>query len=144
MDAQEFRIRQAALEAIVAHAREDAPVECCGLLVGRGSSIEKAVRARNLSTSPTRFLIDPKDHIDARRAARALGVEVLGFYHSHPRSPAVPSPTDVAEAAFPEAVHLIVSLLDGGADARLFRIDGSSVVELPLISVASSSPADDV
>ena len=83
--------------------------------------------------SPTRFLIDPKDHIAARRAARGRGLEVLGFYHSHPHSPAWPSPTDVAEAAYPEAVHLIVSLEGGGADARLFRIERGSPVELPLV-----------
>src|SRR3990167_8759561 len=140
MSVPEFRIRQAALEAIVAHARAESPAECCGMLTGRGASIDEAVRARNIAARPTRFLIDPKDHIDARRAARGRGLEVLGFYHSHPQSPAWPSPTDVAEAAYPDAVYLIVSLVDGGADARLFRIERGSAIELPLIIVASPPP----
>ena len=110
MSASGFRIRHAALDVIVAHARAEAPAECCGMLVGLDASIDEAVRARNIAASPTRFLIDPKDHFAARRAARRRGLEVLGFYHSHPHSPAWPSPTDVTEAAYPDSVYLIVSL----------------------------------
>jgi proteasome lid subunit RPN8/RPN11 len=128
-----FRIRREALEGVVAHARGEAPAECCGILIGRNASIDEAVRARNIAPGPTRFLIDPKDHIDARRAARHRGLEVLGFYHSHPHSPAWPSPSDVAEAAYPDAVHLIVSLEGGAADARLFRIASGSATELRLL-----------
>ena len=127
-----FHIAQAVLDAIVAHARAAAPAECCGLLIGSGAAIVQAVRARNIAAKPARFLIDPKDHIDARREARRRGLEVLGFYHSHPQSPAWPSETDVAEAAYPEAVHLIVSLAGGDTDAGLFRIDRGTAVEVPL------------
>jgi proteasome lid subunit RPN8/RPN11 len=105
------------------------------MLIGKDASIDEAVRATNIAESPARFLIDPKDHIDARRAARHRGLEVLGFYHSHPTSPAQPSPTDIAEAAYPEAVHLIVSVEGGAADARLFRIARGSAIELPLLSI---------
>jgi proteasome lid subunit RPN8/RPN11 len=131
-----FRIRQAALDLIVVHARAEAPAECCGMLVGKDASIDEAVRATNIAASPTRFLIDPRDHIDARRAARSHGVEVLGFYHSHPRSPAWPSPADVIEAAYPDSVYLIVSLERGAADTRLFRIADGTASELPLVPVA--------
>jgi proteasome lid subunit RPN8/RPN11 len=130
-----FYVRQEALDVIVAHARAETPAECCGMLVGSGTSIDKAVRARNIAARPTRFLIDPQDHIDARRAARDDGLEVVGFYHSHPRSPAWPSPTDVTEAAYPDSVHLIVSLEGGAAEARLFRIAHGSAIELPLVLV---------
>jgi len=130
-----FHIRRAALDVIIAHARAETPAECCGMLIGSGTSIDRAVRARNIAPRPTRFLIDPKDHIDARRAARDDGLEVLGFYHSHPRSPAWPSPTDVSEAAYPESVHLIVSLEGGAAETRLFRIARGSAIELPFVSV---------
>jgi proteasome lid subunit RPN8/RPN11 len=130
--ASRFQIRQEALDVIIAHARAAAPAECCGILVGSGETIDEAVRAKNIADAPTRFLIDPKDHIDARRAARSRGFEVLGFYHSHARSPAWPSPTDVAEAAYPEAGHLIVSVQGDAPDARLFRIERGSVAELSL------------
>src|SRR5262245_33722360 len=122
-----FRIAQTALAAVYAHARSVQPAECCGLLIGDGSQrIFEAVRAGNLAERPTRFLIDPKDHIAAMRHARGRGLEVLGFYHSHPSSPAWPSPTDVAEAAYPDAVHLIVSLT-GNEEARLFHISGGDI-----------------
>jgi proteasome lid subunit RPN8/RPN11 len=127
-----FRIRHEALETIIAHARAEAPAECCGMLVGSGASIDDAVRARNTAASPTRFVVDPADHIDARRTARGRGLEVVGFYHSHPHSPAWPSETDVAEAAYPDAVHLIVSLIGDAADARLFRIERGTAIEVPL------------
>jgi len=104
------------------------------MLIGREASIDEAARAKNIADSPARFLIDPKDHIHVRRAVRSRGLDVLGFYHSHPHSPAWPSPTDIAEAAYPDAVHLIVSLDGSGADARLFRIDRGSAVELLLVA----------
>src|SRR2546428_1991157 len=106
----ECRIRNAAFDAIVAHAREAAPAECCGLLLGRGDEIVEAVRTRNIAEQPTRFLIDPKDHIDGRRDARRRGIDVVGFYHSHPHSPAEPSDTDRAEASYADHLYLIVSL----------------------------------
>jgi len=127
-----FQIRRTALDAVLAHARETAPSECCGILIGSGTRIDETAPARNLAEGPSRYLIDPADHIAARRAARSRGLEVVGFYHSHPRSAAWPSPTDVAEATYPEAVYLIVSLADSGAEARLFRIDLGVASELPL------------
>jgi len=131
-----FQISRAALDAVFAHARETSPSECCGVLIGSGTRIDETAPARNLAEGPSRYLIDPADHIAARRAARSRGLEVVGFYHSHPRSAAWPSPTDVAEATYPEAVHLIVSLAAGGADARLFRIDQGVTTELPLTTAS--------
>lgn len=128
-----FGIRHTTLEGIIAHARAVAPAECCGMLIGRDGSIDDAARAKNIAEDPRRFLLDPKDHIDARRAARGRGLEVIGFYHSHPHSPAWPSPTDIADAAYPEAVHLIVSLEGNRAVARLFRMERAAATELPLV-----------
>jgi proteasome lid subunit RPN8/RPN11 len=131
-----FQITAATLAAIIAHAREAAPVECCGILIGRDGSIDEAARAKNLAGSPNRFLLDPKDHIEVRRTARGRGLDVIGFYHSHPHSPAWPSPTDIAEAAYPDAVQLIVSLEGTAAVARLFRLESGSAEELALLVTA--------
>ena len=125
------------IAAIVAHAREVAPEECCGVLLGHGEAIVDARRARNVATSTeTRFLIDPKDHIDARRDGRARGLDVVGFYHSHPRSGAVPSPTDVAEAAYPGALHVIIGLGADPPEVRAFEFDEGNFRERPLVTVA--------
>jgi len=113
--------------AVVAHAREAAPAECCGLLLGTGDLVVAVGRTRNIATDPTRrFEIDPQDHIDVRRDARGRGLAVLGFYHSHPRSPAVPSPTDLAEASYPDHLYLIVSLAAPTPEVGLFRLEGGN------------------
>jgi proteasome lid subunit RPN8/RPN11 len=124
---------QRVLDDVQAHAREAAPRECCGLLVGLEGRILESVRARNLEEGTTRFQIDPRDHIRAIRDARERDLDVVGFYHSHPRSRAFPSETDVAEAGYAGAVHLIAGVDEHGAQqARLFRIDGEDVQELEM------------
>ena len=116
-------VRRAALDAVVSHALETAPSECCGVLLGAEGIVVEARRARNLATDVNRFLIDPKDHIDARRDARPRHLDVVGFYHSHPHSAAVPSPTDLAEASYPGHLYLIVSLAGEEPQARLYRLE---------------------
>jgi proteasome lid subunit RPN8/RPN11 len=116
-------VRRAALDAAIAHARETAPAECCGMLLGTPDVVMEARPARNLATDPNRFLIDPKDHIDARREARARAFDVVGFYHSHPHSAAVPSETDLAEASYAHHLYLIVGLAGDQPDTRLYRLE---------------------
>jgi proteasome lid subunit RPN8/RPN11 len=121
-------VRASVVDAIVAHAREAAPIECCGLLLGHpAAGVVESVRARNLAASPTRYAIDPADHIRARREARERGLAVIGFYHSHPHGSAAASPTDIAEAAYPGAYYLVVGLADAVPDIRLFKYDGGFV-----------------
>jgi proteasome lid subunit RPN8/RPN11 len=97
------------VEALVAHARAAHPRECCGLLIGTRDRIVRAWPAANLAERPTRYLIDPRDHFAALRAARAESLEVVGAYHSHPAGPAHPSPTDVAESLDSSLVHVIIA-----------------------------------
>jgi proteasome lid subunit RPN8/RPN11 len=123
------------VQAAVAHAREAAPAECCGVLLGAGDEVVEAVRTRNSADQPTRFLIDPRDHFDAIRSGRSRGLDVVGFYHSHPHSPAEPSETDIAEANYPDHLVLIVSLAADPPDARLFRFDGRNFRTEPFVTV---------
>jgi proteasome lid subunit RPN8/RPN11 len=106
------RVRQSVLDDIVAHAREAAPRECCGLLLGSEDRVDHAWRARNLRESRTEYLVAPEDHFAALRCARSRAIEVVGAYHSHPRGPAHPSETDRREAQ-ESFLYLIV----GGFDA---------------------------
>ena len=122
------------LDAIVAHARECRPGECCGILVGQDERVVASVRARNLDDNPSRFLIDPRDHIAAIKDARAQGLDIVGFYHSHPHSEAYPSPTDLAEAAYPGVLYLIVGLKNDAPEIRVFKLGGEDVEELKLRS----------
>jgi proteasome lid subunit RPN8/RPN11 len=124
-------------DAIVAHAREAAPNECCGLLLGRDGEIVEAVRARNIAGDPvTRFLIDPIDHFAAIRTARARALDIVGFYHSHPQSAAEPSSRDVAEFDYPDRLYVVVSLRTEPADVRLFRFVSGNFQPVSFVTVA--------
>ena len=125
------KLHGSALEAIRRHAERANPRECCGVLVGREGEILKAVEARNLADDPNRYFLDPEDHIVIRRRARAAGLAVVGFYHSHPHSAARPSETDRAEAAYPDHLYLIV----GEGEVRLFRLTDGNFVETSFVTV---------
>jgi proteasome lid subunit RPN8/RPN11 len=125
------------LADVVAHARDEAPNECCGLLVGDARPpvrIESSIRARNARDSPAvAYLIDPRDHFAAIRQARAAGQDVVGAYHSHPRSPPRPSATDLAEAHGGGFVYVIVSLADEPPSVRAFVLDGGNFAPLDFV-----------
>ena len=127
-------ILQSAIDAIATHARETAPDECCGLLVGTEPAIDEAVRTRNLEPGPSRYQVDPADHIALMKRLRGSGRSIVGAYHSHPRSSAVPSPSDVGEAFYPDFVYLIVSLAAADRpECRAWRICEGAVEEIALL-----------
>jgi proteasome lid subunit RPN8/RPN11 len=100
------------------------------MLLGTPDEIVDAPRAGNIADDPVRrFLVNPKDHIDARRAARSRGLSVVGFYHSHPRSEPDASPADREAASYPDHLYLIVRPRANTYEARLFRLEGSELVE---------------
>lgn len=100
---------------MLACARDAAPLEACGLLLGNGSRIEEARPADNVAADPFRhFEIDPAALIAAHRAARARGPEIIGYFHSHPNGLARPSSTDGASAAKDGKVWVIVAPVAGG------------------------------
>ena len=127
-----MRIRRSVLDDIVRHARADAPLECCGLLIGSENLVEESHPVANVRRSTLRFEVDPAGHFAAIRKARASNRAVVGAYHSHPASAAVPSETDVREANDPAFVHVIVSLAGGEADVRAYLIGNGTVEPLPL------------
>ena len=123
-------------DAVVAHAREAAPDECCGLLLGRKDAIVEAIRARNIAADPaTRFVIDPADHFGAIRTARARSLEIVGFYHSHPRSAPAPSARDLAEFDYQDHLYLIVSVRASPAEVELFRFTSGTFRPVSFVTV---------
>ena len=128
-----MRMTAAQRAELVAHARESAPNECCGYLRARGGTVDAVVRSENLRNSPYGYELDPQSLL----AANELDDEgwEVGIYHSHPRSAAEPSQTDINLAHYPHWVYLIVSLAgDGtdGADVRAWRIADGRVEEEPV------------
>ena len=132
-----LKIAPSVIAEMLAHAREEAPRECCGLLVGTLGEVTRAVRARNLESGVTRFLVDPQDHFEAIRSARSEGREIVGAYHSHPASPPLPSETDRAQAyGGSDFLYVIVSLVN--EEVRAYRCDEGEFVSLPLFLTPQS------
>lgn len=106
-----MKISQALIDEMVAHAREDLPNECCGMIGGRDDEATSVVRVQNAAASPLRYEMDPQGQFDALKGIEDAGDELIGIYHSHTRSAAYPSQTDVNEARmWPEQAYVIVSL----------------------------------
>ena len=134
-------------DELLAHAREDAPNECCGLVGGSGGVAKTVYRARNTEASPLRYNLDPKDQFRIMSEMDARGEELSAIYHSHTKSPAYPSQTDINLALmdrredgevvgkaplFPGTIYLIASLAEGEEPLRGFEIDEDGVTEVEL------------
>jgi proteasome lid subunit RPN8/RPN11 len=138
LKAQRFnflRITRRLRDEIVAHAISERPNESCGFLLGTGDLLDELVPAHNVLQSPTRFLIDPADHFAAIRRARVTGREVRAAYHSHPRGPSEPSPTDAAELTEPSLVYIIVSLALEPPSVAAFEWHDGNFVAIQLVPV---------
>ena len=105
-----IRIHRRVLSRMIAHARRAYPVECCGLLSGREGLIERSHEASNEKASPREFQIPVRELFDFFLHFRSAGREHLGIYHSHPRTPPVPSRRDVLGFHYPGVSYWIVSL----------------------------------
>ena len=112
-----MKIDRPLLDEIVAHAVRDAPNECCGLVLGRDATATGAKALENLAASPFRFDIDGRDLL-AVAFADDDEPQLLAIYHSHTRSPAYPSQTDVNFAAGWPGVEWLIVGVPKGADAE--------------------------
>ena len=119
------------IDEIVAHAKEDAPDECCGLLAGREGRSERVFRMTNAAHSPLRFEVEPLEVMRTLDEIDSAGLEPVALYHSHTRTAPYPSQTDVTFAeAWPGTPWIIVGLANGDVDVRTYRIDGADITEL--------------
>lgn len=131
-------------DALIAHARAEYPNEMCGLIIGDRTAAEggRPLRfepTRNKARSPYRYEIDPDDLLRLTIATDDADESFWGIAHSHTHTPAVPSPTDIGLAFYPDALYLLVSLADDQADPatgqpgiRAWRIVDGAIDEVPL------------
>ena len=125
-----FPIEKRYIDEMIAHAREDAPNECCGILAGEDDRVLQLYRAVNAEQSPYRYSVDSRDLFRIHRECEARGWEFVGIYHSHTFSEAYPSATDIRLGFWPEAVYFLVSLRDReNPDVRAYRIVDGRVSE---------------
>jgi len=115
-----IRLLREHLDAMIAHAREVAPAECCGLIGGHATQTARTIyRLRNVTANPEHaYEAAPEELFTAQRQMRERGEELLAIYHSHPRAvDPSPSQTDVRLAYYPSATYLIVGL--GGTEPAI-------------------------
>ena len=133
-----MKINRAALEAIRAHGADGYPHEICGIMIGPHAdrTVTEVKRARNIvvDRARDRYEIDPRDHIRIQREADAAGLDIVGYYHSHPDHPAQASRFDT-ERAWAGYVYVIVAVHDGkpvDANAFVAEKDGGPFHAEPL------------
>jgi proteasome lid subunit RPN8/RPN11 len=140
-----MRIRRDALDTILGHARRDSPNECCGLLIGTTNDLIEAVPTTNVAGDPRRrYEVSPAEHVAQIRRCRQLSgdvasgvsrkLQVVGVYHSHPRSSPEPSPTDW-EQALERFLYVIAGPVDGAAaiEVRGYSLSGGRFARVELI-----------
>ncbi len=123
-----IEIQRPLLERIHRHAKESYPNECCGILVGRTRGekrVESVFETENVEVrrGRDRYVIDPRDFLRVDKIAEDQGLDIIGFYHSHPGYSCVPSSTD-QELAWQGYMYLIVSLQEGkNAEFKCWVLD---------------------
>jgi proteasome lid subunit RPN8/RPN11 len=125
-------IPAAVRDEIVAHARAGLPNEACGILAGNGDRVERFFHAESDEPSPFYYRIESRDQIRIMNEIDDAGLDLIGIYHSHTKSPAYPSRTDAEQAFWPEAVYVIVSLAAPDAVVKGFTIADMVPTEVPL------------
>jgi proteasome lid subunit RPN8/RPN11 len=128
-----MKISRQLIDEVIAHAREDMPNECCGMIGGADGEARKVVRVANAAASPLRYEMDPQGQFDALKEIEMDG-ELLAIYHSHTKSAAYPSQTDVNQAQnWPEPIYIIISLADAdNPDVQAFHLADLKIADAEL------------
>jgi proteasome lid subunit RPN8/RPN11 len=145
-----LRINAADFEAIRGHGEETYPNECCGILIGKSEaeirSVQSTIRCTNTRTDSahSRYQIDPHELVRAQRQARDRGLDIVGFYHSHPDHPAQWSRTDLEEAHWIGCSYVITTIEKGRATVtRSFVLAGTTEEDKAFVEEDVIIEADD-
>ncbi len=130
-----MQIARSLLGDVIAHARAEAPNECCGMIAARDGRAVAVHRARNTAASPLRYEMDGMEQYKLQTEIEDAGLQLGAIYHSHTRSAPLPSQTDINLAFYPESLYLIVGLAADEPDVRAWRIVEGAVSEAELVVV---------
>jgi [CysO sulfur-carrier protein]-S-L-cysteine hydrolase len=123
-------------EHILQHCQDEYPNEACGILAGHDGTVEKIYSTSNAEPSPSFYFMDPQEQFRVMKEMRQAGLQLVGIYHSHTGSQAYPSSTDVSLAYYPDAVYVIVTLLDKNNPAsRGFTIREGKITEVKVVVI---------
>jgi proteasome lid subunit RPN8/RPN11 len=130
------RIDANLIDEMIAHAKQDHPIEACGVIAGPEGSddLRRVIRMTNAEPSTTFFRFDPAEQLRLVRDLDAQGQEIVVVYHSHTQTEAYPSATDIGYATEPQAHYIVISTAESGSgqglvSVRSYRIDNGEVTE---------------
>jgi proteasome lid subunit RPN8/RPN11 len=128
------KISQDLVDEMVAHAREDVPNECCGMVAGKGDEAVEVIRGVNAAASPLRYEMTGQAFYDMFTAIEEKDLDLVAIYHSHTKSAAYPSQTDVNQAQnWPEPIYVIISLADAeNPDVQAFHLADLKIADAEL------------
>lgn len=130
---KELNVPRVIFEAMLRQLNDAYPLEACGILAGDEGNVSRRYAVDNKLRSPVAFEMEPQQQLRAILDLEDNGLHMLAIYHSHPEGPQVPSSSDVAQAFYPDAAHVIVSLADRRHPvARAFMIMKGRVHEIVL------------
>ena len=133
------RIPKTILHEMLVHAVREAPLECCGILAGKGRTVARMYEMRNADESRTTYLMDPDEQLRVFREMEEEGLDMVAIYHSHPNTIPFPSVRDVRLAWYPDVAYLIISLKDGETSLKGFRIGKEAIFIEPIRAIERSS-----
>ncbi|MCC7360844.1 MAG: M67 family metallopeptidase [Anaerolineales bacterium] len=114
MSVTRLTLTQAQRAQMIAHVRQQAPEEACGILAGQAGRVHSVHPVENIRHSPVAYEMDPMQQLQVMEALEAAGLDIVGIFHSHPAGPPAASPTDLEQAYYPEAVYVILAPQGGG------------------------------
>ena len=134
MTAMTLQIERPFLNQLLAHLQAEYPLEACGILAGKRGEVTGLYPIENILQSRTAYEMNPQQQLAAMLDIEEHGWEMLAIYHSHPGGPEIPSPTDIAQAYYPDTIQLIVSLQQRERPSiRAFTIVDKQVAEVEIV-----------
>jgi [CysO sulfur-carrier protein]-S-L-cysteine hydrolase len=138
------RLTPEQLDEMIAHARADAPNECCGMIASRDGAAVRVYRAINAAASPYRYEVEPRDQFRIQDEIESEGFDLGAIYHSHTRSAPYPSQTDInlaltrdgAHELFPGTLYIIVGVAEDEPEVRAYAIEARGQVREAELEVA--------
>ncbi|MGQ9646817.1 MAG: Mov34/MPN/PAD-1 family protein [Thermodesulfobacteriota bacterium] len=122
-----IRIPKPIYDAMVEHARKEAPLECCGILGGKDGTVQKAFKLSNEEQSPVRYSMSPQDQLKVFEEMERESLEMVGIYHSHTHTIPFPSETDVRLMFYPDISSVIISLKEERPLVKAFKISEDAI-----------------
>ena len=127
-----LRIPKTIIQEMVDHALREAPLECCGILAGKGKTVSRKYEMRNANESRISYLMAPEEQLEVFREIEKERLDMVAIYHSHPNTIPFPSKRDVRLAFYPDVAYIIVSLKGGETVVKGFRIGKEAISIEPI------------